>query len=347
MRKLTIYRRFLTRSKCYAAGTIQRQRGVQVHSTGANNPNLRRYVQPDDGRLGKNPNNNSHNNPKGDVCASAYIGYLADGTVAVFQTLPWDMRCWLSGQGKNGNANRMGYIGFEICEDSCENAAYFQDAVMEKSVLLTAHLCQMLGVDPWTVVKQFDGAAALSVMDHAELHRIGCASNHGDIGLWLRRYGLTMEDFRLAVDEAMEEGVEAEYVDCEEANTVQTLSKGDSGAEVKRLQNALLAAGMLLPRYGADGKFGNETLAAVMSFQGMKGLKETGVCDAATWAALEEAAARDAPAAAAEPGQDSGEAEPAPDDPVSVPRLKLMEIRACLADALNIVNNALGGDSVG
>ena len=28
--------------------------GVMVHSTGANNPYLRRYVQPDDGELGKN-----------------------------------------------------------------------------------------------------------------------------------------------------------------------------------------------------------------------------------------------------------------------------------------------------
>ena len=42
----------------------------------------------------------------------------------------------------------MGYIGFEICEDSTENEPYFLEAVREKAVLLTAHLCQMMGVRP-------------------------------------------------------------------------------------------------------------------------------------------------------------------------------------------------------
>ena len=333
MRKLTIYRRFLTRSKCYAAGTIQRQRGVQVHSTGANNPNLRRYVQPDDGRLGKNPNNNSHNNPKGDVCASAYIGRLADGTVAVYQTLPWDMRCWLSGQGKNGNANRMGYIGFEICEDSCENAAYFQEAVMGKAVDLTAHLCQMLGVDPWTVVKQFDGAAALSVMDHAELHRIGCASNHGDIGLWLRRYGLTMEDFRLAVDEAMEEGVEVTYIDGEsevevKALELPTLRRGMSGTDVYLLQSLLETHGLGVG--GIDGKFGGKTQTALESYQRAVGLEPDGVCGRNTWSALLE--------------QDGDTIRP---DCKQIERLKLQEMQAAANLILSDINNALGGDSVG
>ena len=33
----------------------QGPRGVMIHSTGAENPNLRRYVQPDDGTLGSIP----------------------------------------------------------------------------------------------------------------------------------------------------------------------------------------------------------------------------------------------------------------------------------------------------
>ena len=120
MRELTIYRLLFTDSDCFKKGTVQTPRGVQVHSTGANNPWLRRYVGPDDRRLGENPNGNTHNRPGGTVCANAYIGRLADGTVAVYQTLPWDYRCWLSGSGSNGNANKLGYIGFEICEDSTE-----------------------------------------------------------------------------------------------------------------------------------------------------------------------------------------------------------------------------------
>lgn len=214
MRKLTIYRLYFTRADCYTAGTRQKSVGVQVHSTGANNPNLRRYVGPNDGRLGENKNRNYSNKPGSDVCASAYIGKLADGTVAVYQTLPWDMRCWLSGKGSNGNANRMGYVGFEICEDSKRDEAYFRDAVMEKSVLLTAHLCEQFGTTPRAVIKSFRQGDALAVMDHHELHALQLASNHADIRHWLSIYGLTMDDYRDAVEAAMQEGVAVTYVDC-------------------------------------------------------------------------------------------------------------------------------------
>ncbi len=214
MRQLTIYRLYFTRADCYTSGTRQRSIGVQVHSTGANNPNLRRYVGPNDGRLGENRNKNYSNKPGSDVCASAYIGKLADGTVAVYQTLPWDMRCWLSGKGSNGNANRMGYVGFEICEDGKRDEAYFRDAVMEKSVLLTAHLCELFGTTPRAVVKSFRQGDALAVMDHHELHALQLASNHADIRHWLSIYGLTMEDYRNAVEAAMREGIAVTYVDC-------------------------------------------------------------------------------------------------------------------------------------
>lgn len=293
LRSLTIYRLFFTDSKCYHQGTIQAQHGVQVHSTGANNPYLKRYVQPDDGRLGKNIYNNSHNNPKGTVCANAYVGKLQDGTVAVYQTLPWDMRCWLSGQGRNGNGNRMGYIGFEICEDNCENRAYFQEAVMDKAVLLTAYLCQMLNVEPWTVVQETPDGPAYAVMDHISLHNVGCASNHGDIGLWMRKFGMNFEDFRRAVDDALDEGVDVTYIDFERKDAMVPLKKGASGDRVRQLQEMLLQAGMRLPRCGADGQFGHETAAAVLAFQTSCGLPETGVCDESTWQALTAARGND------------------------------------------------------
>lgn len=214
---LTIYRRFLTNNDCYKAANQQDTRGVQVHSTGANNPWLKRYVQPDDGRLGNNPNGNSHNRSGGDVCASAYIGKLQDGTVAVYQALPWDYRCWLSGSGQNGNANRMGYKGFEICEDGLKDEDYFRDAVMGKAVLLSAYLCQMAGVSPYQVLAQFGGKQALAVMDHRELCAAGLASNHADITHWLQNFGLTMNDFRKAVQNVLDQGgVEVTYVDADD-----------------------------------------------------------------------------------------------------------------------------------
>lgn len=230
MKNLTIYRRIFYNSDCYKSGTRQTSIGVQVHSTGANNPNLCRYVGPDDGRLGKNKYNNHSNKAGSDVCASAYIGKLADGTVAVYQSLPWDMRCWLSGKGSNGNANRMGYVGFEICEDNKQNEAYFEEAVMEQSVLLTAYLCTLFGTMPRKVVKSFSQGDALAVMDHQELHARQLASNHGDIRHWLKIYGLTMDDYRDAVEAAMREGVSVTYVDCDsgESETVDGIPTDES-----------------------------------------------------------------------------------------------------------------------
>lgn len=64
------------------------------------------------------------------------------------------------------------------------------------------------------------------------------------------------------------------------------LKKGDKGAGVKALQEALVKAGWSFPKYGADGDFGGETEANVKGFQRTAGLPVTGVYDAETRAAL-------------------------------------------------------------
>lgn len=218
MRSIIIYKRYFYNSDCYKSARKQKQCGVQVHSTGANNPYLSRYVQPDDGLLGKNKYGNDSNRSGTNVCASAYIGKQSDGTVAIYQTLPWDYQCWLSGKGDNGNANKLGYIGFEICEDSLNDREYFNEAVLRLSVNLTAYLLNMIGASPDSIVAKFNKDTAISVMDHHELRDIGLASNHEDINHWLKKYGMTMDSYRMLVTEAMNEGVEATYVDCDASN---------------------------------------------------------------------------------------------------------------------------------
>lgn len=64
------------------------------------------------------------------------------------------------------------------------------------------------------------------------------------------------------------------------------LSYGDTGDYVTKMQKALIAKGYTLPKYGADGDFGSETLAAVKKFQTAKGLTVDGVVGTNTWAAL-------------------------------------------------------------
>jgi hypothetical protein len=52
------------------------------------------------------------------------------------------------------------------------------------------------------------------------------------------------------------------------------LKKGSSGILVKQLQQALLAQGGKLPKYGADGKFGDETQAALKSLYNITSVDE-------------------------------------------------------------------------
>ena len=65
-----------------------------------------------------------------------------------------------------------------------------------------------------------------------------------------------------------------------------TLRKGDEGEYVTLMQTKLIQLGYDLEPYGADGKFGNKTFAALKQFQTDKGLKADGVCGSATWDAL-------------------------------------------------------------
>jgi hypothetical protein len=123
-----------------------------------------------------------------DACVHAFIGKLADGTVATVQTLPWDHRGWHAG----GSANNT-LISFEICEDGLKDVTYFE-TVYGEAVELTALLCELYGLNPLQ-----PGV----VLCHSEGHRLGIASNHGDVEHWFPKFGKTMDDFRSDVERAM------------------------------------------------------------------------------------------------------------------------------------------------
>ena len=64
------------------------------------------------------------------------------------------------------------------------------------------------------------------------------------------------------------------------------LKKGSKGNTVKALQILLAGNGCSVGKYGVDGDFGGDTEAAVLKFQGKKGLTKDGVAGPATWSAL-------------------------------------------------------------
>ena len=71
--------------------------------------------------------------------------------------------------------------------------------------------------------------------------------------------------------------------------TKPTLRKGSSGAYVTECQTDLITLGYSCGPKGADGKYGDNTIAAVKAFQKDHGLTADGVCGKNTWAALDKA----------------------------------------------------------
>jgi N-acetylmuramoyl-L-alanine amidase len=193
---MNLHQLILTKNECYISGRSFTPKGIMVHSTGAPNPNLKRYVGPDDGRLGKNQYGNHWNQarPEGrQICCHAFVGKLADGTVATYQTLPWTMRGWHGAKGPKGSVNNT-HLGFEICEDGLTDAKYFR-AVFAEAVELCAYLCKMFHLDPMG-----DGV----IIGHYEGYQRGVASNHGDPRNWFPKHGESMDSFRAAVKKALE-----------------------------------------------------------------------------------------------------------------------------------------------
>ena len=174
----------LTENECYKVGQKIKPKGIMVHSTGANNPYLRRYIGPDDGLLGENQYNNHWNQlrPGGkQVCAHAFIGKLKNGTIATYQTLPWNHTGWHAG----GDANNS-HIGFEICEDTLSDASYF-NAVYKEATELCAHLCKLYDLTEKDIIGHYEG------------YQKKIASNHGDPRHWFSRHGKSMDSFRADV----------------------------------------------------------------------------------------------------------------------------------------------------
>ena len=192
----------LTANDCYKAGRTITPKGVMVHSTGANNPAVARYVQPVDTQadaaslytvLGTNRNKNDWNNPGLDVCVHAFVGKLADGGVGSVQTLPWNHRGWHAGTGTSGGSANNTHIAFEICEDGLADTAYF-GKVYQEAVELTAMLCKQYNLNPLA-----DGV----VICHSEGYQRGVASNHADVMHWFPKHGKNMDTFRQDVSKAM------------------------------------------------------------------------------------------------------------------------------------------------
>ena len=161
--------------------------GIIIHSTGANNPNLRRYVNAPE-VCGENPYKNYFDRADSDVCPHAVIGLDKSGEVRAAKLLPWNICCWGCGSGSKGSYNYSpAYIQIEVCEDALNDRAYF-----EETFGLAADLCKRL-------MKNYPSIKPENIISHHEAHLRGYASNHADCDHWLRKFGLNMDWFRAQV----------------------------------------------------------------------------------------------------------------------------------------------------
>lgn len=246
-----------TASDCYRSGKKTARTGIQVHSVGCKGTLMARWKK-------------SWNAPNRDVCAN----YIID-TNGIYEVLPEGKRCWLSGSGKNGNANDT-HLGFEICEpltrlDTPEVAA----DLYGKALYLCVYLSRKYGINP------------LGVKAHYELHALGLASNHADVRHWWGKQGTSWEPYtmdRLRMDIAAEMGVEM--------LSTETVRLGSAGASVTKLQQSLATLGYSV---AADGSFGSATQIALQAYQTANKLEADGVCGAITWASINKALSASTP----------------------------------------------------
>lgn len=189
-------------STCFKQTRKMAPRGILIHSTGANNPYLKRYVQPNNLNndkaylltiLGKNINGNDWNHIEHQAGVNAFIGKLNNEQIATVQTLPWIFRPWGCGSGPKGSCND-NWIQIEICEDDLNNRNYFE-AIYNELIELIAYLCKIYNINPSAYV-DFKGVSVPTILCHADSYDLGLGSNHGDIRHWFPKYGRNMSTVR-------------------------------------------------------------------------------------------------------------------------------------------------------
>lgn len=203
----------MTNSTCYKQTRKMDIKGVLWHSTGANNKTIKRYVQPSENdknyqslitKIGKNTSRTDWNHSSQQAGVNAWIGALADGSVAAVQTLPWNYRPWGCGSGSKGSCNT-GWIQFEICEDNLSDPDYFSK-VYKEACELTAYLCKTYNINPNGSVN-VNGVTVPTILCHQDSYQLGLGSNHADVYHWFKKYGKDMATVRKDVAALMQSKV--------------------------------------------------------------------------------------------------------------------------------------------
>jgi N-acetylmuramoyl-L-alanine amidase len=198
----------------------------------------------------------------------------------ILEIIPLDEKAWhvrynspadnqLYGKDANDAA-----IGVELCYGGKIN---FKEAY-DRYVWYHAYLCDKFGLNP---------------LEHIISHMKLDPKRRTDPINALRPEGISWSAFLEDVKEAYDEYFKSKTIKRDQPKTKGStvtlpVGKGDRGQFVKEIQEDLIAAGFELPRYGADGTFGDETENAVMRFQKRYGLKVDGLVGPQTLTKLQQ-----------------------------------------------------------
>ena len=243
--RITMIERPITKNQAYLKNVQQADsrytqfqkngaKGAVLHSIGAPQPSAKAIAE-------------YFNSSK--VEASVHAVIQADGVC--YQLAPWNFRMWHVG----GSANNT-HIGIEMTEPDCiwydekngyklhiedrERALAHVRKTYSASVELFAGLCKEFGWDPLE-----DGV----ILSHAECYKRGIGSNHGDPEhLWdALNTGYSMDTFRAAVKQKIEEGKEMRY------NTLADIKADKNNAPYYLPTVEKLLAKGILHGKGGDG----------------------------------------------------------------------------------------------
>lgn len=239
---LDIIKAYAVKNLCYITAQKMFPKGIVVHSTGANNPYLKRYVDAPN-EVGINQYGNHWNVPKPGmrkVCVHSFIGYDINQQVRVAQILPYNYCCWGVGQGTKGSYNYApAYIQFEICEDSLNDREYYTK-VFETAAEYCAELCTKYNI------------SVSNIVGHCEAYAQGYGSNHSDPEHWMQKFGENMNDFRNSVSEFLKDKKMLSENKEDAYSKSTSFRKGDL---VSILENATYYGGKLIPKWVRSQKW--------------------------------------------------------------------------------------------
>lgn len=216
-------------SDCYKANKSITVKGGMLHSVGCPQPNPEVF-------------RNIWNKKGANACVHAIVG--KDGVV--IQCLPFTMRGWHAGGAGNNTL-----IGIEMTEpDTIKYVGGSQWIELSDGSNTKAHVLATYkhAVEFFAIMAKqygFDPLNAACLMSHSEGHKRGVASNHGDVEHIWNKFGLTMDQFRIAVRNAMV-GVEVNFggtvseTDTSKQavnplnGTLTIIYKGDDGLNIRK-----------------------------------------------------------------------------------------------------------------